>query len=83
MSESEPRSGKAAMVSALDVPRNAAVGFALSALFTAAVFALFVLPGTRRPMALYVALAFVLIVSLGGLATALLTAVSAVKLARR
>ncbi|MFC7026772.1 hypothetical protein ACFQH8_03115 [Halomicroarcula sp. GCM10025710] len=63
-------------------PRNATVGFAGALAVTAAVFALFVLPGTQRPMYLYLALAFVLTVSLGGLLTALLTVVSAVRLAR-
>ncbi|MFC7248785.1 hypothetical protein ACFQJ5_02875 [Halomicroarcula sp. GCM10025324] len=70
------------MVEALHVPRNATVGFAGALAVTAAVFALFVLPGTQRPMYLYLALAFVLTVSLGGLLTALLTVVSAVRLAR-
>uniref|UniRef100_UPI00300F4CC7 DUF7536 family protein n=1 Tax=Haloarcula brevis TaxID=3111453 RepID=UPI00300F4CC7 len=71
------------MVAALNVPRNAKLGFALAGLFTAGLFALFVLPGTARPMGFYVGLAFVLAVSLGGLLTALLTVVSAVRLARQ
>ncbi|MGB9930678.1 DUF7536 family protein [Haloarcula amylolytica] len=83
MSQSEPQSGKAAMVAALNVPRNAKIGFVLAGLFTAGLFALFVLPGTQRPTGFYVALAFVLATSLGGLLTALFTAVSAVRLARR
>jgi Na+/phosphate symporter len=71
------------MVAALNVVRNAKFGFGLAALLTAAIVTLFVvLPGTTRPAYLYVALAFVLTVSLGGLLTALFTAVSAVRLAR-
>jgi hypothetical protein len=70
------------MVEALRVPRNAALGFGLALAATAAVFALFVLPGTERPVYLYVGLAFVLAVSLGMLVTALLTIASAVRLAR-
>ena len=80
---SEPESGAAAMVAALNVVRNAKFGFGLAALVTGAIVTLFVvLPGTTRPAYLYVALAFVLTVSLGGLLTALFTAVSAVRLAR-
>ncbi len=82
VSESEPESGAAAMVAALNVPRNAKYGFSLSVLLTAGLVALFVLPGTARPTYLYGALAFVLVVSLGGLLTALFTVVSAVRLAR-
>jgi len=71
------------MVAALNVPRNAKLGFGLAALATAAILVLFViLPGTTRPTVLYGALAFVLTVSLGGLLTALFTVVSAVMLAR-
>jgi len=76
------------MVAALNVPRNAKYGFGLAALATGGMVAFFVLapllvlPGTTRPAYLYGALAFVLFVSLGGLLTALFTAVSAVRLAR-
>ena len=71
------------MVAALNVPRNAKLGFGLAALATVAILVLFViLPGTTRPTVLYGALAFVLTVSLGGLLTAVFTVVSAVKLAR-
>ncbi|WP_425433296.1 DUF7536 family protein [Haloarcula rubra] len=83
MSESEQQSGPAAMMAALNVPRNAKLGFGLAVLVTAAIVAVFVLPGTARPSALYVALAFVLVVSLGGLLTTVFTVVSAVRLARR
>ena len=82
MSESEPESGAAMMVTALNVPRNAKYGFSLAALVTVGLVALFVLPGTARPTYLYGALAFVMLVSLGGLLTALFTVVSAVRLAR-
>lgn len=83
VSQSEPQNEKAAMVTALNVPRNATVGFALAGLFTAGLFALFVLPGSQRPMGFYVGLSFVLAISLGGLLTALFTVVSAVRLARQ
>lgn len=83
MSESNQPSGRAAFVRALNVQRNAKVGFAFGALAAVAVFVFFVvIPGTYRSVALYVALAFVLAVSLGGLATAVLTLGSAVRLAR-
>jgi hypothetical protein len=70
------------MVAALNVPRNAKVGFATAFAVTAVIFAVFVLPGTQRPAYLFLALAFVLVVSLGGLLTVVLTVVSAVRLAR-
>jgi len=70
------------MVAALNVPRNAKLGFGLAVLITATIVSVFVLPGTARPGYLYVALAFVLAVSLGGLLTALFTVASAVRLAR-
>ena len=83
MSESDQQSGAAAMVAALNVPRNAKLGFGLSVAITAALVAVFVVPGTARPAYLYGALSFVLVVSLGGLLTAVFTIVSAVRLARR
>jgi len=76
------------MVAALNVVRNAKYGFGLATLLTAGVVAFFVLgpifflPGTTRPIYLYGALAFVLLVSLGGLLTALFTVISAIRLAR-
>ena len=70
------------MVAALNVPRNAKWGFGVAVVLTGLVVALFVLPGTQRPASLYVALAFVLTVSLGGLLTALFTVGSAINLAR-
>lgn len=83
MSESNEPSGRAALVRALNVQRNAKIGFAFGVLVSIAVFVFFVvIPGTYRSVLLYVALSFVLAVSLGGLATAVLTMGSAVRLAR-
>lgn len=83
MSERSEPSGRAALVRALNVRRNARWGFAIGVLVTVVVFGFFVvIPGTYRSPALYVALGFVLAVSLGGLATAVLTLFSAVRLAR-
>lgn len=71
------------MVAALNVPRNAKLGFGLAVALTATIVALFVVvPGTTRPAYLYVALAFVLVASLGGLLTAIFTVGSAIRLAR-
>lgn len=83
MGASGESSGRAALVRALHVRRNAAVGFATATALTAAVFLFFVvIPGTSDPPVLYVGLAFVLAMSLGGLLTAILTVVSAIRLAR-
>lgn len=83
MSASNQPSGRAALVRALNVRRNAMAGFAFGAVVSVGVFVFFVvIPGTYRAVAFYVALSFVLAVSLGGLATALLTLGSAVRLAR-
>lgn len=82
MSGSDSERGTAAMVAALNVRRNATYGFSLATVVTAGLVALFVLPGTDRPTYLYGALAFVLLVSLGGLLTAVFTVISAVRLAR-
>lgn len=78
-----PERPRANFVAALNVRRNAVRGFAFSLVFTAAVLAVFVvLPGTRQPFPYYAALAFVLVTSLGALATAVLTLVSAYRLAK-
>ncbi len=78
-----PERPRANFVAALNVRRNAVRGFAFSLLFTVAVLAVFVfLPGTRRPTPYYLALAFVLVTSLGALATTVLTLISAYRLAR-
>lgn len=83
VSESTDGSGAAAMVAALNVPRNAKLGFGLAVVLTAAIVALFVVvPGTARPAYLYAGLAFVLVASLGGLLTAIFTVGSAIRLAR-
>lgn len=83
MSERSEPSGRAAFVRALNVRRNARWGFAFGVLVAIAVFVFFVvIPGTYRSATLYVALGFVLAVSVGGLATAALTLISAVRLAR-
>ncbi|WP_336001333.1 DUF7536 family protein [Halorientalis halophila] len=75
--------GKAALVEALAVRKNARRGFAFGFLFTLAVFAFFVLiPGVTRSPAYYVALAFVLATGIGGLATAALTVVTAYRLTK-
>jgi uncharacterized YccA/Bax inhibitor family protein len=75
--------GRAALVRALDVRRNARRGFGFALAFTLAVFAFFVVvPGTARPTPWYLALAFVLAAALGGLATAVLTAHSAYRLSK-
>ncbi|PSP55288.1 hypothetical protein BRC82_06390 [Halobacteriales archaeon QS_1_67_19] len=83
MSEDRPERPRANFVAALNVRRNAVRGFAFSLLFTLAVLVAFVfLPGTRRPTPYYAALAFVLVTSLGALATTVLTLVSAYRLAK-
>lgn len=83
VSDQPERSGKVAFVRALNVRRNAALGLAVGAVVAAAVFVRFVLrPETLRPEPFYVALAFVLAVSLGGLVATVLTIGSAVRLAR-
>jgi len=57
----------------LDLRRDAAVGFGIGAVVAAAVFVFFaLLPGTTRPIELYVGLAFVLGVSVGLLVTVVL-----------
>ncbi|WP_170977410.1 DUF7536 family protein [Halorussus salinisoli] len=83
MSENVPERPRANFVAALNVRRNAIRGFAFSLFVTAAVLVLFVfLPGARRPTPYYFALAFVLVTSLGALATTVLTLISAYRLAR-
>ena len=75
VSASEPDTGPGALIDALNVPTHAKRGFVLAALLTTAIFVFFVVvPGAQRPAPLYVALGFVLFVSLGGLITAVFTA---------
>jgi hypothetical protein len=83
VSESVPDRPRANFVAALNVRRNAIRGFAFALLVTAAVLALFVFqPGTRQPTPYYLGLAFVLVTSLGALATTVLTLASAYRLAK-
>jgi fucose permease len=71
------------MVEALDVRRNARIGVTVGVVVTVAVFGFFVvIPATTRPMSYYVALAFVLAVSLAGLVTTALTLRAAIRLAK-
>lgn len=79
----EGQSGRAALVEALNVPTNAKRGFAFGIVFAIGVFAFFVaIPDTYRSPLLYLALAFVLAMAMGGLATAVLVGVSAYRLAK-
>jgi fucose permease len=83
VSEGVPERPRANFLAALNVRRNAVRGFAFGLLVTAGVLALFVLlPGTHQPTAYYLGLGFVLAASLGALATAVLTLVSAYRLAK-
>lgn len=84
MSDAPDRPGVANVARALRVERNARRGFALGAVFAALVFLAFAyLPAREHSLWLWLALAFVLAVGTGLLATVALTAVSAVRLARR
>lgn len=84
MSEREDSGGRAALVEALRVRRNAKRGLATGVLVAGLVFLLFVvLPSdTARPMAYYGALAFVLAMTVAGLATAVFVAARAYRLTR-
>jgi len=80
----EQEGGPGAFMQALNVPRNARLGFAFGLLFTVAVYLFFVvMPGAIRSPLWYLALAFVLFVGVGGLATTALTLVSAYRLSRQ
>jgi hypothetical protein len=83
MSDGVPdRPPRARLVEALEVRRNARRGFAAGLLFAVAVYIYFVaVPGTQvwSPV-LYVALAFVVAVTTGLLATAVLTVLTARRL---
>ncbi|MDG5775652.1 hypothetical protein QA599_04290 [Haloarculaceae archaeon H-GB1-1] len=79
----ERETGTAAFLDALDLRRNARRGFAIGVLFAVAVYVFFVtIPGTYRSPLYYVALAFVLAVGVGGLATVGLVAIRAKRLAQ-
>lgn len=72
---------KARLLATLEVRRNAAWGFAISAGLTLGVLAFFVLiPGSVHPTPYYLALAFVLAMSLGALLTTVLTVRTAARL---
>jgi hypothetical protein len=76
-------SGPQAFMRTLKVPRNAKLGLAVGVVFTVAVFVVFVvIPGTYRSPLWYVALGFVLAVSVGGFVAFLLTMVRAYRLSR-
>ena len=81
---SENETGPSRLLEALDARRNVLVGFAVGVVVTAVVFIFFVvLPGaTTRSPVYYAALAFVLAMALGGLATALLLAYRAYRLSK-
>lgn len=85
MSESEPPpSGRQQFLEALHVKRNASIGMAFGIVVTIAVYWTFVyVPGTYRPSALYVVLAFTLALATGGLATIILLVIRAWRLTRR
>jgi hypothetical protein len=76
-------SSRQALVEALEVRQNAMRGLAVGLLFTAVVFYLFVVApgGTIRSPLYYVALGFVLALTMSGLATIVLVAVRAYRLA--
>ena len=79
----EAKSGRAAFVEALRVRRNALWGVAVGLAFTVAVFVFFVVvPGAQRSTLWYVALAFVLALSIAGLVASVLTLGRAVRLSR-
>ncbi|WP_255151169.1 DUF7536 family protein [Halorarius halobius] len=84
MSQSPPdRPGTAALVDALAVRRNAAIGFALGTVLAAVlVYGQVTSAGHLYSPAWYVALGFVLAVGVGLLVTLILTAGSAYRLAR-
>ena len=84
MSQNGERGGRTALVEALRVRRNAKRGLAAGVLFTAVVFVVFVVlpPGTTQSVPYYGALGFVLALTVGGLATAVLVAVRAYRLTR-
>jgi len=81
--EGDEPGGRAALVRALEVPRNARRGFAFGIAATVAVFVFFVvIPGVTRSPLYYMALAFTLAAALGGLATTVLIGLSAYRLSK-
>jgi hypothetical protein len=84
VSNAPERPGTANFLRALKVERNAKAGFAIGVAFSLLVFVRFVLlPGREYPLALWLALAFVLAVGTGLLLTVVFTLGSAYRLARR
>lgn len=85
MSDTTPAdTGRAAFIAALNVPRNAVLGFGIGSLFALGVFVVFVgLPGSRYSPLLYVGLGVVLAVGTGLLLTIVFTLITAVRLARQ
>ncbi len=73
-STEESPSGRAALVEALEVQKNLKRGVVVGSIFTAAIFLVFVVfpPATAESPVYYVALAFVLALSMSGLAAAVL-----------
>jgi hypothetical protein len=87
VSESVPERPRANLVAALNVRRNAAIGFGVGALVAALLYAYRVgvvgsVQGQAGTPLSFLALAFVLALALGALVTALLTVVTALGLAR-
>lgn len=81
--DSSGRPGTAALVAALDVPRNAAVGFAVGvALAAFFVYGAVTGPSGQYSPVAYLALGFVLAVAVGLFLTLVLTLVSAYRLSR-
>ncbi|WP_254823507.1 DUF7536 family protein [Haloglomus halophilum] len=77
------RPGVANVVAALNVRRNAAIGFTLGVLFTVfVVYVYVVVPDRPYSLALWATLGFVLAVGMGLLLTAILTLRSALHRAR-
>ncbi|WP_227352991.1 DUF7536 family protein [Haladaptatus salinisoli] len=81
------RPATAKLIEALNVRRNAAIGFAVSIALTVLVYVYRVVivgevPGQAGTPVYYLALGFVLAISLGALLTAVLTFVSARRIAR-
>ncbi|MFB6074135.1 MAG: hypothetical protein ABEJ89_03905 [Haloarculaceae archaeon] len=80
----EGRSPRANLIEALEVRRNVRRGLVVGVVVAVAVYVFFVvIPGTYRSQYLYVALAFVLAMSVAGLAAAVFTARRAFRMARQ
>jgi len=84
VSENERQGSRAALVETLRVRQNARRGLAIGVVFAALVFVVFVVfpSETSRATVYYGALAFVLAMTVAGLATVLFVAVRAYRLTR-